>query len=49
MTQEFRLKIISEIKNYFPEEIEQNELMSIKYKNFCTTLNYNDLYFIYLY
>ena len=34
MSQEFRLKNIYETKNYFLEEIEQNELMSKKYKSF---------------
>ena len=40
ISQEFRLKNIDETRNYFPEEIEQNELMSRKYKKVCTTLNY---------
>ena len=31
MTQEFRLKNIDETRNYFLEEIEQNELMSKKH------------------
>ena len=40
MSQEFRLKnSINETKNYFLEEIKQNELMSRKHKNGCTTLN----------
>ena len=30
----------NETKNYFLEEIEQNELMSKKNKKVCTTLNY---------
>ena len=30
ISQEFRLKNIDETRNYFPEEIEQNELMSRK-------------------
>ena len=34
ISQEFRLK------NYFLEEIEQNELMSRKHKKVCTALNY---------
>ena len=38
--QEFRLKNINETRNYFLEEIKQNELMSRKYKNGCTTVNY---------
>ena len=32
ITQEFRLKDISEIRNCFLEEIEQNQLMSRKHK-----------------
>ena len=39
-SQEFRLKKKDETRNYFLEEIEQNELMSKKHKKFCTTLNY---------
>ena len=40
ISQEFRLKNINETRNDFLEEIEQNELMSKKYKKVCTTLNY---------
>ena len=40
LSQEFRLKNIDETKNYFVEEIEQNELMCKKHKKVCTTLNY---------
>ena len=40
MSQEFRLKDINEKRNYFLEEIEQNELMSRKHKKVCTSLNY---------
>ena len=32
--------MIDETRNYFLEEIEQNELMSRKHKKICTTLNY---------
>ena len=32
ITEEFRLKNIDEIRNYFIEEINQNKLMSRKYK-----------------
>ena len=32
-SQEFRLKNTDEIRNYFLEEINQNELMSGKHKN----------------
>ena len=38
--QEFRLKNIEEIKNYLIKEIDQKELMSIKQKENCATLNY---------
>ena len=34
------MKNIDERRNYFIKEIEQNELMSKKYKNFSTILNY---------
>ena len=40
ISQEFRLKCIDETRSYFLEEINQNELMSKKKKNLCTTLNY---------
>ena len=40
ISQEFRLKTIDETRNYFLEEIKQNELMSKKHKKVCTTLNY---------
>ena len=40
MSREFRLKNIDKTRNCFLEEIRQNELMSGKHKNFCTTLNY---------
>ena len=39
MSQEFRLEKINETRNYFLEEIEQNELMSKNHKKVCTTLN----------
>ena len=38
--QEFRLKNKDETRNYFLEEIKQNELMSRKHRKVCTTLNY---------
>ena len=37
---EIILKNIDETMNYFIEEIKQNELMSKKHKNICTTLNF---------
>ena len=40
MNQEFRLKDIDETRNYFIEEINQNELMSKRHKNVCGVLNY---------
>ena len=40
MNQEFRLKKIDEIRNYFIEEINRNELMSKKHKKVCRVLNY---------
>ena len=36
VSQEF----IDETRNYFIEEIKQNELMSKKHKNVCRVLNY---------
>ena len=38
--QECRLKNIDETRNYFLEEIEQNELISRKHKSVCTMLTY---------
>ena len=43
---EFRSKNINETRNYFLEEIEQNELMSREQKNVCTTLYYIEHFFI---
>ena len=42
MNKEFRLKKIDEIRNYLIEEINRNELMSKKRKNYCRILNYID-------
>ena len=39
ISQKLRLKNIDETKNYFFEEIKQNELMSRKHKKICITLN----------
>ena len=47
ISQEFRLKKIQETKNYFVEEIEQNELMSMKHKKICTTLNYTEHFLVF--
>ena len=38
--QKFRLKNKDETRNYFLEEINQNELMSRKHRKVFTTLNY---------
>ena len=46
INQGFRLKYIDETRNYFFEEIDQNELMSRKHKNVCTTLNYIEHFLI---
>ena len=43
ISQEFRLKNIDQTRNYFLEEIKQNELMSKKHKKVFTTLNYSFL------
>ena len=40
INQEFRFKKIDETRNYFFEEIKQNELMSKKRIKVCTTLDY---------
>ena len=40
MIQEFKFKNTDETRNYFLEEIEQNELMHRKRKKVCTTLSY---------
>ena len=39
ISQEFRLKKIKEINNYFIKELEQNDLLSNKNKKVCTSLN----------
>ena len=46
ISQEFRLKNMDEARNYFLEEIKQNELMSKKHKKVCKTLNYIEHFFI---
>ena len=40
ISQELRLKNIDNTRNYFLEEIEQNQLMNRKNKTNCTTPNY---------
>ena len=47
MSQESRLKDIDETRNYFLEEIKQNELMSRKHKKVCATLNYIEHFSVY--
>ena len=46
LSQEIRLKNIDETVSYSIKEIDQNELMSKKHKKVCTTLNYNERFFI---
>ena len=40
ISQEFRLKNIDEIRNYFIEKISPNKLMSKKHKKLFGALNY---------
>ena len=44
---EFKLKNIVEARNYFVEEIEQNELISKKHKMVCTTLYMLNIFLFY--
>ena len=46
MSQKFRLKNVDETRNYFLEEIKQNELMSRKHEKVCTTINYIEHFLI---
>ena len=46
INQEFRLKNIDETRNYFLEEIKQNELMSKEHKKVCTAPNYIEHFLI---
>ena len=46
ISQEVRLKNIVETIKFSLKEIEQNELMSNKYKKVCTTLNYIEHFLI---
>ena len=43
---EFRLKNINETRNYFIEEINQDDLMSRKHKKVCVALKYFKLLLI---
>ena len=45
---DFRLEEIDETRNYFLEEIEQNDLMSEKHKKMCKILNYIEHFLIFL-
>ena len=40
MNPEFRQKSKEQTRNYFVKGIEENELMSMKYKKVCSILNY---------
>ena len=42
ISQEFRLKNIDQTKNYLTEEINQNKLMSKKYKKVHRVYNYTE-------
>ena len=46
ISQEFRLKNLDGTRNYFLEEMKQNELMSKKHKKVCKTLNYIEHFLI---
>ena len=46
IAEEFELKNIDEKRNYFFEELEQNELMSKKHKKVCVTVDYIEHFFI---
>ena len=46
ISQEFRLKVIDETRNYFVREIEQNELIIRNNKKVCTTLNYTEHFLV---
>ena len=46
MSQECRLNNVNETRNYFLEEINQNELMSREHKKVCATLKYIEDVFI---
>ena len=45
---EFGLKKIDDTRNYFLEEIKQNELRSKKHKKVCRALNYFEHYLIFI-
>ena len=43
ISQDFRLKNVDKIRNYFFEEINQNDLMIKVHKKYFTVLNYIEL------
>ena len=49
ISQEFRSKNIDEARNFFFEEIKQNEIMSKAHKKVCTTHNYIEYFLILAY
>ena len=46
ISQEFRSKEIDKTRNYFIEDIKQNELISKKHKKVCKILKYTEHLFI---
>ena len=46
ISQEFRVKNIDEKRNYFIEEMKQNDLTSKNHKKVCTALSYIEQSFI---
>ena len=40
ISQELTSRNVDEIRNYFLEDLQQNELISGKHKKVCATLNY---------
>ena len=44
----FKLKQIDETRNYFLEEIKENDLISEKYKKVCRALNYFQNFLIFV-
>ena len=49
ISQEFRLKNVDETRNFLTEEINQNELMSKKYKQFIKVFKSFELYYTFTY
>ena len=46
ISQELTSRNVDEIRNYFLEDLQQNELISGKHKKVCATLNYNGQFLI---